>query len=456
MVNLIHKPKEGVFKRKKEDRDYLFWSLRAVIKKWPIWLTRFVPLHFADYLLYRFFGVKSSFSNSLTDFTIDSEFIEIGKGTVIGKGSFIRSSMIIDDFLVIKKVIIEENVTIGSQCYISPGTHVGKKAILLSFSITNLDQKLAPNAIYSGNPAIKRDVKIKDRFSILSEKNLFFEQVKNKDKDLMEQENIEHKFVKKVPTYVIIFLLINLVSYGLPVILSYFFYKIVFQPYFMTAPSLIQILIEPVNLMVFLISPAIYILLYLLNLLLVAVTVKIIYIVINRHEFVKKGTFHWSTKSKAYKQYFVRSFLIRYLKWKVQRCPFPWLTKPFFNYVGNCHFGEGTTLEDMHIAKEFLNVGPNSYLGKIVLTNHLWDKHLTVNDLEIGENSVISDGSCISPGTKVGNNATLLPFTMVPKNAILASDSYYSGLPPKKVDEENFRSILSKLLNINNKNEEEN
>ncbi|MFW9878545.1 MAG: hypothetical protein ACFFG0_36145, partial [Candidatus Thorarchaeota archaeon] len=39
VIKSIHQPKEGVFKRDKKDKDYYFWSLRAVLKKWPIWLS---------------------------------------------------------------------------------------------------------------------------------------------------------------------------------------------------------------------------------------------------------------------------------------------------------------------------------------------------------------------------------------------------------------------------------
>lgn len=454
IVNLIHKPKEGIFKRTKQDKDYYFWSLRAVIKKWSIWLTRFVPLHIADYLLYRFFGVKTSYSNSLTDFTIDSEFIEIGKGVVIGKGSFIKSSMIIGEHLIIKKILIEDNVTIGSQCYISPGTHIGRKGIILSFTTTKINQKLDPNSIYAGSPAKKRDLHIKDQFSLFNEENIFYAQKINKEKDLLNDKNIEDKFVKKVPTYVAIFLVINIVSYSFPVIISYFYFKLAFQPYFINSPSFNQILIDPIRLIVFLISPLVYLLLYLINLYLMVLVVKAIYRFISRKDLDKEGIFHWSNKSEAYEQYFIRSFLIRYLKWKVQRCPFPWLTKPFFNYVGNCYFGKGTVLEDMHIAKEFLTVGKNSYLGKIVMTNHLWDKNLIVKGIEIGDNNVISDGSCISPGTKIGANTNLYPFTMVPKNTHLESESSYHGLPPKKIEEDNFLKIQKKPQNQESEKEE--
>ena len=39
IINAIHPPREGTFLRDPSDRDYRYWSLRATIKKWPVWLA---------------------------------------------------------------------------------------------------------------------------------------------------------------------------------------------------------------------------------------------------------------------------------------------------------------------------------------------------------------------------------------------------------------------------------
>ncbi|MCK4781211.1 MAG: hypothetical protein KAT57_13510, partial [Candidatus Lokiarchaeota archaeon] len=61
IINRVHKPKEGVFKRIESDKDYYFWSLRAVIKKWPIWISKFIPLPIIDKLNVRWFDNDSEF-----------------------------------------------------------------------------------------------------------------------------------------------------------------------------------------------------------------------------------------------------------------------------------------------------------------------------------------------------------------------------------------------------------
>ena len=92
IVNLIHPPREGVFLRTKDDKDYRYWSMRSVIKKFPIWLSHKFPFPFLDNICLKIFGVKTKFSNSLFEGWIDTEFIEIGKNVVLHWKTGIRLS----------------------------------------------------------------------------------------------------------------------------------------------------------------------------------------------------------------------------------------------------------------------------------------------------------------------------------------------------------------------------
>ena len=38
-VKWIHPPKEGYFRRDPKDKDYRYWTLRATIKKFAVWLS---------------------------------------------------------------------------------------------------------------------------------------------------------------------------------------------------------------------------------------------------------------------------------------------------------------------------------------------------------------------------------------------------------------------------------
>lgn len=153
IVNAIHRPKEGVFLREPSDRDYRYWSLRNTIKKWPIWLAHKFPFPFLDNIVFKMFGVKTKFSNSLFEGWVDCEFIEFGENVVVGQGSIVQSAAIVGNLLIIKKTIIEDNVRIGAHAVIMPGTHIGKNSVLAANSTTIVGQELEEGWIYVGIPA---------------------------------------------------------------------------------------------------------------------------------------------------------------------------------------------------------------------------------------------------------------------------------------------------------------
>ena len=153
IVNAIHKPRTGVFLRHPSDKDYRYWCIRNVIKRWPFWLSHRFPFPFLNNVCFKVFGVKTKFSNSLFEGWVDTEFIEFGKNVVCGQGSIIQSSMIIGNLLIINKTMIEDDVRIGSHAIIMPGTHIKKRSVLASNSVTTVNQIFDEGYIYVGVPA---------------------------------------------------------------------------------------------------------------------------------------------------------------------------------------------------------------------------------------------------------------------------------------------------------------
>ena len=164
IVNAIHKPKTGVFLRHPNDVDYRYWCIRNVIKRWPFWLSHRFPFPFLNNICFNIFGVKTKFSNSLFEGWVDTEFIDFGKNVVIGQGSIIQSSLIIGNLLIIKKTVIEDDVRIGSHAIVMPGTHIKKRSVLASNSVTTVNQILDKGFIYVGVPAkvLKRNYFFED------------------------------------------------------------------------------------------------------------------------------------------------------------------------------------------------------------------------------------------------------------------------------------------------------
>ncbi|MFX1452919.1 MAG: hypothetical protein ACFFCM_18935 [Promethearchaeota archaeon] len=155
IANLVHKPSEGVFLRHPSDKDYRYWSIRSVIKKWPLWLSHKFPFPFMNNICLKLFGIRSKYSNSLFEGYVDTEFLEFGKNVVVGQGAVIQSAVIVGNLFIMRKTIIEDDVVIGAHSVVMPGTNMKKRSILAGHSLTTVGQVLEEGWIYLGAPAKK-------------------------------------------------------------------------------------------------------------------------------------------------------------------------------------------------------------------------------------------------------------------------------------------------------------
>ena len=155
LINLIHKPKEGIFRAERGDADFEFWCLRTELKKLIIWFMNNCPLPWIDTWAFRWFGIKIDFTSHLYDAWVDMDFIKFGRKVTIGQGAVVMSSMIVGNYLIIKKVFFDDYSVIGGVSTISPGTIIGKDTVIGAFSSTNYEQVLEPGWIYFGIPGIK-------------------------------------------------------------------------------------------------------------------------------------------------------------------------------------------------------------------------------------------------------------------------------------------------------------
>ncbi len=155
LVNLIHRPKEGVFKAAIGNTDFEFWQLRTELKKIPLWFFRNSPFPWTDVLAFKQMGVNMDFSSHLADTWCDSEFIKFGRKVMIGQGATLMSSMVVGKYLLIKKVFFEDYVMVGGHTTISPGTVIGKETVIGALSTSTYEQVLEPAWIYFGIPAMK-------------------------------------------------------------------------------------------------------------------------------------------------------------------------------------------------------------------------------------------------------------------------------------------------------------
>jgi len=194
VINVIHPPKEGIFERTHSDKDYRYWNIRLIVKKYPVWIAHKFPFPFLDNICFKVFGVKTKISNSLFEGWVDTEFIEFGKNIIVGQASIIQSSVVIGNLLIVKKVKIKDNVKIGAHSIVMPGTFIGENCILAAHSLTTVDQRLEKNWIYVGIPAEKYKLNEfnKDGLEELIELNIDVDGIREKYEQLYDRGERTH------------------------------------------------------------------------------------------------------------------------------------------------------------------------------------------------------------------------------------------------------------------------
>ncbi len=159
ILKLIHKPKEGLFKIDRNDKDYFCFCLRVTVKKFIFLIWNNFCFPWVNNFAFKMCDINADFKSTMFDGWSDVEFIEYGNNIMIGQGAQIFSSTIVRieniDYLLIKKVIIGDHVVLGANSIVSPGTIIGKGSTLGVWTVTYINQIIEPDWIYIGNPAQK-------------------------------------------------------------------------------------------------------------------------------------------------------------------------------------------------------------------------------------------------------------------------------------------------------------
>ncbi|MBD3254371.1 MAG: hypothetical protein GF383_04720 [Candidatus Lokiarchaeota archaeon] len=444
-VNLIHKPKEGVFTRSKKDKDYCYWSLRSVIKKWPFWLARQVNIPLLEKFALKMFGVRVSRSNALHEGWTDAEFIKFGKNIRLGQGSVIMSNILIGEKLIIKKVQVKDNVIIGAHSLVSPGTTIGENTILDATSMTSINQQLKKNSIYRGAPAKKiMENKLIKNIDSLKKKIFESDQPQYDDETLTaspQQLSIPFQ------AYIISGWLIIGGSYVLPGFLFIFYFFGYLEPNLLTIPFNLSVLFELKTMIILLMTPLVLVGIYLLHLFFIALITRLIYRFADKRG-PEQGLFdrNLSESSKKLDYYHFRSFLMKYPVFAFIRSPFPWLTSWELRFIGSNEIGKGTVIEESYIHSH-INFGRDCYYGTFShISNHLVDgvygeENLTFFGAEIGDNCVFNSLTGGMPGLEVGKDVTFLPGGTTIKYDEIGSNGVYAGFPIRRLSKEEIKAF---------------
>jgi acetyltransferase-like isoleucine patch superfamily enzyme len=155
ILELIHKPREGIFKIDLKNKDYFYFCFRVTIKKFIFYVWVSFPIPWISNLAFKICGLKADFKSTLFDGWLDTEFVEFGKNIMVGQGALILSSIIIGDYMLLKKVIIGDHCIIGGYAVVSPGTVMEKGSVLGVWAMTTIGQRVEKDWTYIGYPAQK-------------------------------------------------------------------------------------------------------------------------------------------------------------------------------------------------------------------------------------------------------------------------------------------------------------
>ncbi|MHA1720305.1 MAG: acyltransferase [Promethearchaeota archaeon] len=154
ILNLNHKPIEGVFYRSLDDKDYVYWNRRNLSRIFLHWLLFSVPFTFLKKTFaYRIFGIKIGKHTDMNHCWVSPEFMEIGDNVKIGQAAGIYSFQFEGDKLLVAKVIIKDDVLIGPQAVIFPGTKVNDGVTIDGGCFADPFTEYESNGVYHGTPA---------------------------------------------------------------------------------------------------------------------------------------------------------------------------------------------------------------------------------------------------------------------------------------------------------------
>jgi acetyltransferase-like isoleucine patch superfamily enzyme len=445
VAKLFHKPIEGVFEISKKDKDYASWSLRAIIRKWPLWLARQLSLPSLEILVTKFLGVDLSFSSSIHEAWIDSEFIQIGKNVKLGQGCIIASNLLVKNKLIIKKVVIGDNVIVGAHCVINAGSNIASNAVLHSNTMTTINQQLKLNTIYQGAPA--------ESFgnnNLIHDKNQIEKQIFKIDKKDTAEELRTREKELSVPFFFYVASGFSIVGFsfvlpGLLFFLSFYGYAV---PTIFNNTFTLTLFTDWNFYVAMLLIPLILIGIYLLHLFFIILFTRWWYRLADSRG-PSQGIFDRDMEMSSTKldYYHFGSFLMKYPIFAVSRSPFPWILNWELNFIRSNKIGKGTVLEETFIHSH-VNFGKYCYLGTSShMTNHVVDgvygeENLTFVGIEIDDHSILNVVTGGLPGTEMGKYATFLPGATTIKYDKVGDNGVYGGFPAKKLSKEEILYLL--------------
>ncbi len=256
--------------------------------------------------------------------------------------------------------------------------------------------------------------------------------------DVPKDEVLKEEINMPFGWYTLIFIINYYLSWLLAgfIFLSYFLIE--FMPNVLQVTSFITLFTNPKSIVPLLLMPLIVIACYVIRLIFVGITTRILWRISERISPSKDGVIPRNIKSKAADYYHLRSFMLKYGKNLFTKGMFPWLSNWFFNFVGSSKIGKGTTLEESVASDKFVTVGRNTYMGvNATLASHLVQGifgNIQYFRMHVGDNVTMAAMNQIGPGSEIMDGSYLLPLASTNRHSVLkGGHNYYFGIPLRKI-----------------------
>ena len=152
-LRLLRKPVQGVFYRTLEDKDYVYWNKRNLARIFLFWLLHSVPFTFLKITFsYRFLDVPVGKNSTLNHCWVSPEFVKIGRNVSLGQSAAIYSFQFQGDKLLVAEVNLKDNVIIGPQTILFPGTIANKDVVVDGGSFAHPFTEFEESGVYHGSP----------------------------------------------------------------------------------------------------------------------------------------------------------------------------------------------------------------------------------------------------------------------------------------------------------------
>lgn len=117
-------------------------------------LSRSLPLPiFLTGVFFRWAGAKIGANSFSGGFISDPGMVSIGKNCLLGINSLIVPHELHRDVIYHKRVVIEDNATIGAMSIVMPGCHIKRGGVLGMCSLLPKGSVIGENEVWAGVPA---------------------------------------------------------------------------------------------------------------------------------------------------------------------------------------------------------------------------------------------------------------------------------------------------------------